>query len=101
MPDWSHYLFVARVAEFAFRLASGSCDQLPPHIAPALSSWQDRLPKSSSSLVLRSAQSGVQRLPRPRTKLFRRSPFYLSFSLLNSIPFDRSSSLASVLLSSD
>ena len=69
----------AACAEFAFRLASGSCDQLPPHIAPALSSWQDRLPKSSSSLVLRSAKFGVQRLPRPRTKLFRRSPFYLSF----------------------
>ena len=95
----------AACAEFAFRLATGSCDQLPPHTATALSSWQDRLPKSFSSLVLRSAQSGVQRLPRPLTELFRRSPFYLSISLLNSIPSDRSSSMASVrsfvLLSSD
>ena len=95
----------AACAEFAFRLVTGSCNQLPPHITAALSSWQDRLPKSSSSLVLRSAKFGVQRLPRPRTELFRRLPFYLSFSLLNSIPSDRSSSLASVrsfvFLSSD
>ena len=49
----------AACAEFAFHLATGSCDQLPPHIAAALSSWQDRLPKSSSSVVIRSAHSGV------------------------------------------
>ena len=73
----------AACAEFAFRLATGSYDQLSSHTATALSSWQDRLSKSFSSLVLRSAQSGVQRLPRPLTELFRRSPFYLSISLLN------------------
>ena len=77
-------------------LSPGNHDHFPPHMAATLTVWQDLLPRSTSSLVLRSSQSGVRRLPRPRTELFRRSPFYLSFSLLNAIPPTQSSSLLSV-----
>lgn len=94
--DPLHLRRQAACAAFAFSLSPGNHDHFPPHMAATLTVWQDLLPRSTSSLVLRSSQSGVRRLPRPRTELFRRSPFYLSFSLLNAIPPTQSSSLLSV-----
>ena len=84
----------AACAVFAYSLYTRD-QPLPPHMAAALASWHARLPKPSSSVVLRSSQSFLQRLPRPRTELFRCSPFYLSFSLLNSVSPDQSISVSS------
>ena len=86
----------AACAMFAVSLCQRHCDRLPPHMTAALASWNDRLPESHSTMVLRSKQSGAQRLPRPLTELLRRSPFYLSFSLLNTVPAERSSFSSSV-----
>ena len=89
----------------AFKLCNTRCVQkLPAHLEAAFQDWTSRIPNSSTTLVLRSSSSGTSRLPRPRTELFRRSPFYKSFTLLNSIPSDNLSSLSSLqnfLLSSE
>ena len=90
-----HLLRQVACAVFAHSLYTRD-QHLPPHMAAALASWHARLPKPSSSVVLCSSQSSLQRLPWPRTELFRRSPFYLSFSLLNSVPPDQLISVSSI-----
>ena len=56
-------------------------------------------------MTLRSASSGDLRLPRPRTELLRRSPFYRAVSLLNSLSSETKTSLSAlkshILSSSD
>ena len=71
---------------------------IPPHLASAYLSWKELIPPSSSvsALVLRSSSSCVQRLPRPRTEVFRRSPFYYAMSVLNAILPAQSSTFPSV-----
>ena len=92
-------------AEFAFHLLHSSPDKplIPSHLASAYLSWKALSPSSSRALVLRSSSSGAQRLPRPRTEILRRSPFYYCVELLNDIPAAQSTSLSlihSFLLSS-
>ena len=69
----------AACAVFAYSLYTRD-QHLPPNMAAALASWHARLSKPSSSVVLRSSQSSSQRLPRPRTELFRSSAFYIFLS---------------------
>ena len=89
---------------FAYQLTSTSRRFVPLHLALLFERWQSRVPSSTSILVLSSVSSGHARLPRPRTELFRRSPFYHCLSVLNSVPSDHLSSLSllkSFLESSD
>ena len=83
---------------FSYQLQSISHSpcRLPLHIRELYQSWQARIPSSASALVLRSTSAGRSRLPRPRTELFRRSPFYYSLSILNSVPSDHLSSLSAL-----
>ena len=99
------HLFLRRrtaCVEFAFRLLHSSPDKplIPSHLASAYMSWKALTPSSSSALVLRSSSPGTQRLPRPRTKILRRSPFYHCVQLLHDIPAAQSTTLSSSLLSS-
>ena len=50
---------------------------VPLHLAHLFERWKARTPASTSSLTLRSTSTSFSHLPRPRTELFRRSPFYL------------------------
>ena len=89
---------------FGFQLTSAGRQLVPAHLLHTLQCWQDRVPLSTSAVVLRSTSAGHFRLPRPRTELFRRSPFYRSVSILNSVPSTHLSSLSAVkasLMSSD
>ena len=69
---------------------------LPLHLAQLYDSWQASTPQATSELVLRSTSARRSRLPRPRTELFRRSPFYYSLSVLNSVPSDHLSSISAL-----
>ena len=91
-------------AVFAYQLSSTSRRLVPLHLAHLFERWKARTPACTSSLTLRSTSTCSSRLPRPRTELFRRSPFYYSISVLNSVPSQHHSSLAalkSFLLASD
>ena len=75
----------------------------PDHLKAAFSRWCTMTPPSTSAMQLRSTESNCLRLPRPRTEILRRSPFYRAVSLLNSLPPAAKTnwpSLKSVLLSS-
>ena len=56
-----------------------------PYLPTAFDQWQEMAPPSSSAMRLRYAGSDYLRLPRPRTEVLRRSPFYRVVSLLNSL----------------
>ena len=77
----------------------------PTHLQAAFNAWLASAPPSSSGVTLRSASSGDLRLPRPRTELLRRSPFYRAVSLLNSLSSETKTSLSAlkshILSSSD
>ena len=91
-------------AVFAFHLSSTSRRLVPSHLAHLFEQWKARTPASTSSLTLLSTSTCSSRLPRPRTELFGRSPFYHSLSVLNSVSSQHHSSLAafkSFLLASD
>ena len=74
----------------------------PRHLCEAFERWKEEAPSSRCSMPLRSAELHHVRLPRPRTELLRRSPFYRAVSLLNSFPPEVKaswSSLKSAILS--
>ena len=79
---------------FAYQLTFTSRRFVPLHLALLFERWQSRIPSSTLVLVLRSVSYGHSRLPRPRTELFRSSPFYNCLSVLNSVPSDHLSSLS-------
>ena len=60
----------------------------PRHLCEAFERWKAEAPSSRCSMPLRSAELHHVRLPRPRTELLRRSPFYRAVSLLNSFPLE-------------
>ena len=84
------------LAQMAYRLASETLrNREPSHFAKAFKTWSATSCRGCTSLSLRSSLS-LLRLPRPRTELMRRSPFYAAFSLLNSLPEKSKESLSSL-----
>ena len=81
---------------FSFQLTSASRQLIPAHLLHTLQCWQDCVLPSTSAVVLHSTSAGQFCLPRPRTELFHRSPFYRSVSILNSVPSTHLSSLSTL-----
>ena len=91
-------ILAAPIYRLSSRDPSGS-----DHLKAAFSRWCRMTPPSTSAMQLRSTVSNCLRLPRPRTEILRRSPFYRAVSLLNSLsPAAKTNwpSLKTVLLSS-
>ena len=68
----------------------------PPHLVNFFNHWTGAVALSKSVMRLRSQDTASTRLPRPRSELLRRSPFYQAISILNSIPATVKQSWASL-----